>query len=204
MTTPKSRPPTPALFTDRDGVINEEVGFVRDPGDIRLIPGVAAAVRRFNDAGIAVVVVSNQSGVARGLMTFEEMLMVQKRVDELLWQEASAWLAGSFFAPHHPEGVVPEFTGDSEDRKPRGGMFFKAAQQLNLDLARSWIIGDRLTDLEAGRSAGLAGGVLVKTGYGEKSFLQAKDLLPPPWDWVAESLPETAGRLLAKMVVRGA
>ncbi|MGH7145502.1 MAG: D-glycero-alpha-D-manno-heptose-1,7-bisphosphate 7-phosphatase, partial [Planctomycetota bacterium] len=209
---PRGRPPVlrPALFCDRDGVLMEEVGYVRDPALVRLIPGVAETVRRFNDAGIPVVSVSNQSGVARGLMTMGDVMAVQERLAELLLQEAGAVLAAMYFAPHHPEGLVAEFTGHHEDRKPSPGMLRKAAQRLQIDLARSWIVGDRLTDLEAGRNAGLAGAVLVRTGYGvtaEREGLEAqaggggggRAGAAAPWDLVVDSLPAAAGELFARL-----
>lgn len=189
----------PALFCDRDGVLIEEVGYIRDPVDVRLIAGVGAAIARFNAAGIPVVSVSNQSGVARGLITITQVEAVQARMIELLAAEG-AKLAGLYYAPHHPDGTVPEFTGESEDRKPRPGMLLKAARALPIDLGRSWMVGDRVTDLEAGWNAGVAGTVLVETGYGLKARAEAvAGGGTPPWTLTAASLSAAADAILARM-----
>ncbi|HTL51267.1 MAG TPA: HAD family hydrolase [Planctomycetota bacterium] len=196
---PKPQPLTPALFCDRDGVLMEEVGYIRHAADVRLIPGVGAALRRFADARIPIVSVSNQSGVARGIITVAEVEAVQARLAELLWSEAGVRLAAMYFAPHHPQGTVAEFTGEHDDRKPRPGMLLKAAAAFPIDLARSWIVGDRLTDLEAGRNAGLAGAVLVKTGYGLNAVAETPPGRALPWDLLADSLPAAADAILQRM-----
>lgn len=197
-------PLRPALFCDRDGVLIEEVGYIREVPQVRLVPGVGEALRRFMDAGVPIVSVSNQSGVARGLITLAEVAAVQARMAELLKNGFGVTLAAMYFAPHHPEGTVPEFTGEHEDRKPRPGMLLKAAASFPIDLRRSWMVGDRLTDLEAGRNAGVAGTVLVKTGYGAKAAVEAEALAQGgngglPWDLLADSLPAAADHILRRM-----
>ncbi|HUD70318.1 MAG TPA: HAD family hydrolase [Dongiaceae bacterium] len=154
----------PAIFMDRDGTVCEEVGYVNHVSRSRLLPGSAEAVRLVNEAGYVAVLVTNQSGVARGL--FDEALV--RAVHEQLARslaDAGARLDAFYFCPHHPrEGHAP-YRVDCECRKPRPGMLTRAAREHDLDLAASWMIGDSLVDLEAGAAAG-ASTVHVLTGYG--------------------------------------
>lgn len=155
---------TSGVFLDRDGTINEEVEYLRSPDQLRLIPGSAEAIAALNRAGFKVVVVTNQSGLARGLFTLEDLERVHLRLKDLLAVEG-ARLDGIYFCPHHPEGTVPEYSGECQCRKPAPGLFEDACLHLGIDPARSFWIGDRRRDLEAaeifgGRSA------LVMTGYG--------------------------------------
>jgi D-glycero-D-manno-heptose 1,7-bisphosphate phosphatase len=152
---------SPAVFVDRDGVINELVpdpvtGRPESPlrvDDVRLVPGAAAALRRLAAAGWPLVGVSNQPSAAKGLIRLTELHSIQARVLELLAAEGAAF--DDFrICLHHPEGIVPELTGDCECRKPAPGMLLGAAADLRLALGRSWMIGDTDGDLQAGREAG--------------------------------------------------
>ena len=155
------------MFLDRDGVIVEEVGHLRRAEDVRLITGAAAVIAAANCAGMPVVVVSNQSGIGRGLFGWEDFAAVQQRMLEML--EAQGALIDAVLAcPHHAEAEPPYRYPDHPSRKPNAGMILAAARLLPIDLAASWIIGDRVTDLSAGRNAGLAGGLLVFTGCGDR------------------------------------
>jgi D-glycero-D-manno-heptose 1,7-bisphosphate phosphatase len=157
--------PRPALFLDRDGVIVEEVGFLRRAEDVRLIAGAAAAIAHANVRGIPVIVVSNQSGLGRGLFDCDDFVRVQQTMIAAL-ARGGASLDAVFAAPHHPD-AAPRFRHpDHPCRKPNPGMLLRAAAALRLDLAASWIIGDRATDMVAGCRAGLAGGLHVATGEG--------------------------------------
>jgi D-glycero-D-manno-heptose 1,7-bisphosphate phosphatase len=166
VTRPSSRrsakPPIrrPAVFLDRDGTIVDDPGFLRDPADVVLLPGVATAIAQLNRAGIAAVVVTNQSGIARGLILPEEYRAVEKRIEELLAAEGGS-LDATYHCPHYPA-----ISGPCECRKPGALLFRLAAEELGLDLARSWAVGDRLSDLEAVRLLG-GRGILVRTGAGE-------------------------------------
>jgi D-glycero-D-manno-heptose 1,7-bisphosphate phosphatase len=154
----------PALFLDRDGVVVEEVHFLQRPEDVRLVPGAAAVMAEARRQGIAVVLTTNQSGIARGLFGWEAFAAVQSRLEALLAAEQAAFdmvLA----CPFHPDGDPP-YRAEHPCRKPRPGMLLRAAERLGLDLAASWAVGDRARDLEAGRRAGCAGGLHVLTGYG--------------------------------------
>jgi D-glycero-D-manno-heptose 1,7-bisphosphate phosphatase len=158
----------PALFLDRDGVVVEEVHFLRRPEDVRVSPGMAAAIGRANRAGVPVVVVTNQSGVARGHFGWEDYAAVAAEIETRLLDEAGAWLDAVLACGYHAEGAP----GLREDRrawrKPSPGMLFAARDRLGVDLGRSLIVGDRVSDLEAGLNAGLARGTLVLTGYGRE------------------------------------
>ncbi|HYU58294.1 MAG TPA: HAD family hydrolase [Actinomycetota bacterium] len=149
----------PAVFLDRDGTLIEDPGHLGDPDGVVLLPGVAAALRRLAAASFALVVVSNQAGVARGIFTEAAVRAVNRRLGSLLDGDG-VHLDAFYVCPHHPE-----FTGPCECRKPGTKMLEDAAAELGLDLGASWIVGDQGTDAEAGRRAG-ARPVLVRTGDG--------------------------------------
>jgi D-glycero-D-manno-heptose 1,7-bisphosphate phosphatase len=148
-----------ALFLDRDGTLIQERDYLADPDGVKLVPGTAEALRAFAGAGYALVIVTNQSGIARGLYTEEQFRAVQDRIEQEL-KQAGVQLDAVFYCPHHPD-----FTGPCECRKPDVGMYRNAAARLGLDLAASLYIGDRIKDvLPALRLGGRA--FLVQTGYG--------------------------------------
>ncbi len=149
----------PAVFLDRDGTIVEDQGYLRDPADVHLLPGAAAAIRRLNEAGLPVVVVTNQSGIARGRLTEADYEATARRLDGLL-AAGPARLDGRYHCPH-----LPEITGPCECRKPGALLYERAARDLGLDLGRSWWVGDRPRDLEAAARFG-GRGILVLTGAG--------------------------------------
>ncbi len=152
------------LFLDRDGTINAEVDFLTSPEDVVLLPSASRVVREANAMGMAVIVVTNQSGVARGFLTERDLEAVHARLIELLEAEG-ARIDAVYYCPHHPtEGRAP-YVMDCPCRKPRPGMLLMGRDAFGLDLGRSFLIGDRCADLEAGRTAGCTTG-LVLTGYG--------------------------------------
>ena len=157
-----------AVFVDRDGVINEEKGGVHSPADVSLIPGAAKAIRAFNDAGVPVICVTNQPDLAKGMMDWEDLRAVTGEIDCQLAAEAGAYLDDIFICPHHPEkgweGEVAELKVKCDCRKPADGLLRKAARFHNLDLGRSWLIGDRYCDIAAASSAGVRS-ILVATGH---------------------------------------
>lgn len=155
----------PALFLDRDGVLNEEVGYLVDPDDLRLIDGSAEVVAEANRLGVPVVVVTNQGGIGRGEITWSDFARVQRRLLDLLAHRA-ARPDMVLACPFHEQADPPFRHPAHPDRKPRPGMLRRAAARLGLDLASSWIVGDSARDMKAGEAAGLAGGVLVATGHG--------------------------------------
>jgi D-glycero-D-manno-heptose 1,7-bisphosphate phosphatase len=145
----------PAIFFDRDNTLIACDGFLGDPSKVVLIDDAAAAVAKARSLGFATVVVSNQSGVARGLFGEEDVHEVNTRLDELLLAaNPAAVIDRHEFCPYHPDAVVEQYKQDSSLRKPKPGMILAAAQRLALDLSRSWVIGDAPRDIEAGKSAG--------------------------------------------------
>lgn len=162
-----------AVFLDRDGTIVRDPGFLHDPADVRLLPGAAQAIRRLNDAGWPVIVVSNQSGIARGRYTADAYHAVQRRLDELL-KALGARIDAAYFCPHHPD-----FTGPCDCRKPGTKLFRDAGTALGgIDFARSWFVGDRSSDVLPARTLG-GRGVLVGTGLGTEHEAEAAALGVP-------------------------
>lgn len=154
----------PAVFIDRDGTLTDEVGYVNHPKRLRLLPRSAEAIRRLNSAGVPAVVVTNQAGIARDYFSENVLHAVNA---ELVTQlaNAGATLDGLYFCPHHPtEGKAP-YRMSCDCRKPAPGLLVRAAEELDLDLARSVMVGDKPSDLEVAPKVG-ARGVLVLTGYG--------------------------------------
>lgn len=160
-------PRRPAVFLDRDGTINEEVDFVRTPDQLVLIPGAGRAIRRLNRAGLVTCVISNQSGVGRGLYTEEDLGLIHARLAEDLKKE-KAVLDRIYYCPHHPTEGIPPYNVTCACRKPSPGMLRAAEQELHVDLQRSTVVGDRSVDVLAGRAVG-ARTVLVLTGYGQQA-----------------------------------
>ncbi|MGD9648612.1 MAG: D-glycero-alpha-D-manno-heptose-1,7-bisphosphate 7-phosphatase [Pirellulales bacterium] len=156
-----------AAFLDRDGVVVEEIGYLSCAADIRLTAGAAEAIRRLNDRGVPVVVVTNQAGVARGRFPEEAIVGVHAAIDQQLAKKG-ARIDRYYYCPHHPEGSVERYRVACQCRKPRPGMLEQAARELQLDLARSWLVGDKLSDLEAAQQAG-ATAILVRSGYGRET-----------------------------------
>lgn len=146
-----------AIFLDRDGTINKYVGFLRDIENFELLPGVAQAIRKINASGYLVIVVTNQPVIARGEVSLEELQEIHNKMETLLGQE-DAYLDGIYFCPHHPDrgfaGERPEYKINCDCRKPKPGLLLKAAQDLNIDLSQSWMIGDGENDVKAGTNAG--------------------------------------------------
>jgi histidinol-phosphate phosphatase family protein len=163
----------PAFFLDRDGTINVDPGYLRDPSALELLPGVASAIRRARDAGFAIVVVTNQSGVGRGLIPPEVLPQIHERLNELLRQEAGAVVDHYACCLHSP-------AEQCDCRKPRPKLVFESSAQLGLDLGRSVFVGDRLTDIQTGKNAGCAWTVLVRSGEGrdQEALLGAESQAP--------------------------
>ena len=146
-----------AVFLDRDGTINKYVGFLRSIDDFELIDGAAEAIRKINEAGYLAIVVTNQPVIARGEVSFEELEEIHNKMETLLGKEG-AYLDAIYYCPHHPhrgyEGEVPELKIDCECRKPKPGMMLNAAEDFNIDLENSWMVGDGENDIKAGIAAG--------------------------------------------------
>lgn len=169
----ESRQRRPAVFLDRDGTIIEDTGYLHDPAEVCLLPGAALAIGRLNLTDLFVVVVTNQSGIARGLLTLEQYRATEQRLDELLGMEG-AGIDGHFFCPH-----FPDVSGPCECRKPGPLLYQRAAERLGIDLSRSWWVGDRLRDVLPAETFGgrgiLVGATEVEGAEGDR-FLRARDL----------------------------
>jgi D-glycero-D-manno-heptose 1,7-bisphosphate phosphatase len=166
-----------AVFLDRDGTIIEDVAYLRDREQVRLLPGAADAIKRLNAGGFLAIVVTNQSGIARGMLSRNEYQLAERRVDELLGQEG-AKLDAHYFCPH-----LPELTGPCDCRKPGPLLYRQAAEQFHIDLGQSWWVGDRMRDVLPATTLG-GRGILVLSGAGQAEardkeasrFPQASDL----------------------------
>ena len=149
-----------AVFLDRDGTIIEDVHYLRDKEQVRLLPGAANAIKRLNASGLLAIVVTNQSGIARGLLSRNDYQVAERRVDELLAQDG-AKLDAHYFCPH-----LPELTGPCDCRKPGALLYRQAAEQFQIDLGRSWWVGDRMRDVLPAKTLG-GRGILLVTGAGQ-------------------------------------
>jgi D,D-heptose 1,7-bisphosphate phosphatase len=156
-----------AVFLDRDGTINVEVGYLDSPERLLMIPGAAEAIRSINESGLKTIVVTNQSGVARGFFNEEMVLKIHGRIQEIL-NAHGAWIDRFYYCPHHPTHGQGRYLKDCDCRKPAPGMLLKAADELSLSLEDSFIVGDTLNDIEAGVRVGVRG-ALVQTGHGGES-----------------------------------
>lgn len=158
-----------AVFLDRDGTINEEVGYLDSLDKLKIIPGTYEAIRLINESEMKAVVISNQAGVARGLFPEDFVKITHEYLQNAL-RKKGAYIDNFYYCPHHPtEGIEP-YRQVCNCRKPAPGMLLQAAQDLNIDLTRSYLVGDRFNDMEAGKKIGVRG-ILVKTGFGQ-SLLQ--------------------------------
>jgi len=171
----------PAVFVDRDGTLNREVHYLRRVADLRLLPGTATAMRRLNDAGFAVVVVTNQSGVARGLIAPATLDAIHRELTRRL-ANAGARLAGIYVCPHHPEVGSPPVR--CRCRKPAPGLVRRAARTLGIDLVRSYCVGDSAVDLGLAAATGTRS-VLVLTGHGRETAAMLGRATPPANDRAA-------------------
>ncbi len=187
-----------AILLDKDGTLVDHVPYNVDPERITLAPGAREALEAFADAGYVVAVVSNQPGVAHGRFTEAALEPVARRLEELC-AAAGAPLAGFFYCPHHPDASVPRYRLQCSCRKPASGLLLTAARKLELDLPRSWMIGDTLDDIEAGRRAGCRA-VLVDNG-GETEWRPGSQRTP---DAIVADLAAAARAVLGGPVERGA
>jgi D-glycero-D-manno-heptose 1,7-bisphosphate phosphatase len=183
---------TPAIFLDRDGVLNVYLpgDYVKNPAELTLIPGVPEAVRALNEAGYPVFLISNQQGVAKGLMTLDELATVSKVLNDRL-ADAGATINQSYYCPHA--------SGSCECRKPKPGMLLRAAAEHDIDLASSVFIGDTETDAEAARAAGVGRFFLVLSGkFRDSAVATDAKRFPIPPDGVYPSLVEAVDALVKK------
>jgi D-glycero-D-manno-heptose 1,7-bisphosphate phosphatase len=180
----------PTIFLDRDGILIENrSNYVRDWSQVRIFPEAIKALSLPAVKNYKIVIITNQSAVGRGLMTLKTAREINDRLVSLIHSEGGQ-VHGVYMCPHKPED-------DCQCRKPRPGLFFQAAEELSLDLKRSWMIGDAWSDIQAGQAAGLRQMILVKTGRG------AEQLLQPPLDHISnllifDDLPQAMGAIFSK------
>src|SRR4051794_11719416 len=175
-----------AVFLDKDGTLIEDIPYNVDPARIRLLPGTAEGLRAMHRAGFLLIVVSNQSGVARGYFPEAALVAVENRL-HALFAEIGVPLAGFYYCPHHPDGAVPEYAISCLCRKPWHGLLVRASREHEIDRDASWLIGDILDDIEAGHRAGCRA-ILIDNG-GETLWELGPDRTP---DHVAPDLAAAA------------
>ena len=187
----------PAVFLDRDGTVNEQMGYINHISRFHLLPDAARAIKLLNDNNIPVVVVSNQSGLARGYFPEELLEEVNAKMEKLL-AEAGASIDALYICPHHPEAKEAKFRQTCNCRKPKIGMLLQAADELKLDLTKSFMVGDRWSDIKCAHNAGCTP-ILVLTGYGrgDYRYIGPDQEIQP--SFVAENLFETVEWILKKI-----
>ena len=176
----------PAVFIDRDGTINEQMGHINHLSRFVLLPGVPEAIGLLNVAGFLAIVVSNQSGVAQGYAPLELVHEVHRKLESAL-RGSGAFLDGVFFCPHHPRGTVSGYTMECGCRKPKTGLIDQARKTFEIDMARSYVVGDRCQDIQLGHRCGLQA-ILVKTGYGRGEAEYVLPCVPEKPAHIAEDL----------------
>jgi D-glycero-D-manno-heptose 1,7-bisphosphate phosphatase len=180
-----------AVFMDRDGTLIEDAGYIDTTDKIRLFPEAIEAVKLLNDAGYKTIIVSNQSGVARGYFSEDTAKLINNRVIEL-FAERGASIDAVYYCPHHPRYGNQNYRRDCECRKPKSGMILKAVKELDLDLSGSIMVGDKYTDVKTGKNLDLFS-ILVFTGYGRQEYQKMKtnNVKPDP-DLVIENIYDAA------------
>lgn len=187
----------PAVFLDRDGTVNEQMGYINHISRFHLLPGAAKAIRLLNDKGIPVVIVSNQSGLARGYFPVELLDEVHEKMNRLLAEEGAS-IDGLYYCPHHPEAKEEQYRDTCNCRKPKTGMLLQAAEELNLDLSRSFLVGDRWSDIKCANNAGCTA-VHVLTGYGKGDYQYIRPTQNIQPSHVADDLYAAVEWILQKM-----
>lgn len=181
-----------AIFLDKDGTVIKDVPYNVDPDKITLLPGTAAGLQQLQLAGYLLIMVTNQAGVARGYFTEAELPAVKNKLQELL-KPLSILLDGFYYCPNHPEGTVAPYNISCDNRKPLPGMLLQAAQDHQIDLNASWMIGDILHDVEAGNRAGCRS-ILINNG-GETQWLKDNEYREP--EYICADLVEATQYILS-------
>ena len=192
--------PTPAIFIDRDGTINVDSGYVSAPDELVIYPYVAEAVRLINESGFKAIVITNQSGIARRMYSEETLGAIHDRMREEL-ARGGAHIDAIYYCPHHPRVGDERYRKTCDCRKPGTGMLVRAAREHGIDLARSYVIGDKASDINLATNAG-ARGVLVMTGYGRET-LASQDRWPCEPAIIADDLLDGVKRILDISQARG-
>lgn len=185
-----------AIFIDRDGTISEEVGYINHPSRFRLYSYSGPAIKRLNDSGWLAVVVTNQAGVARGYFSEELITKVHEKMEHEL-DKQNARLDAVFYCVHHPSVGEPPYRADCDCRKPKPGLITRAAAELDIDLAKSWMIGDRYSDIELAHNAGIKS-AFVLSGYGKGEWEHQRASWAYQPDLIAKDLFEAVKVIVGK------
>jgi D-glycero-D-manno-heptose 1,7-bisphosphate phosphatase len=183
-----------AIFLDRDDTVIEDPGYINSPEQVKLIAGAAAAIADFRKMGYKLIVVSNQSGIARGIITEQALGQIHERLKQLL-AEQNAYIDKIYYCPYHPDGVIGKFRKDSDWRKPKPGMILAAAKEMDIDLAESWAIGNSYRDITAGKAAGCRT-ILIKSSL----KIPVKKQEDPDADFDAVNLREAVNIIKREMM----
>lgn len=186
-----------AAFIDRDGTISEEVGYVNHLSRFQVYSWTAEAIRGFNRGGVKAIVVTNQAGVARGYFSEELVVRVHSKLGREM-ERAGAWFDAVYYCPHHPTAGEPPYRQVCDCRKPKPGMLWRAAREFGVDVGRSFVIGDRYSDIELAHNAG-AHSVFVLSGYGRGAYEHQRSQWKVQPEWVVENLLE-ASRVVLETV----
>ena len=165
-----------AVFLDRDGTIIEDIGYLDECSKIRFLPRVSEAIKLLNENGFRVIVTTNQSGVARGYFTEETLREINRYIQESLSRQG-ALIDKTYYCPHHIEGIIEEYRKECHCRKPNPGMIKEAAVEYDIDLKGSFVIGDKISDIEAGHRAGCKTVLLADRGYPEEEIASMPDYI---------------------------
>ncbi len=160
-----------AIFLDRDGTINKEVDYLTKPEQIVLIPGAKRALQTFKELGFLNIVITNQSAIARGFLTEKKLFEIHSKFLNLLTFRSKPLIYDIFYCPYHKDGIIENYAQESFNRKPNPGLILKSAIKYNIDLSKSFLIGDSYTDMKCAEIAGLKK-ILVLTGYGEETLVK--------------------------------
>jgi D-glycero-D-manno-heptose 1,7-bisphosphate phosphatase len=179
-----------AVFLDRDGVINEDYGYVHKIEDFHIFDEVYPALKKLRERGFKLLIITNQSGIGMGYYTEEDFFKITEHMKEKL-KEKGIEIDKVYYCPHHPEGVVPEYTMKCNCRKPETGMIEEGIKDFDIDISQSFLIGDKETDIEAGKKVGLKT-ILVKTGRGKKYMENTKA------DYIAENILDAVDNFILK------
>ena len=179
-----------AVFLDRDGGISEEVGYLGDSDRLRLMPQAADAVKLLKQNGFKTIVITNQSGVARGYFSEQALGDIHRKMEQFLSAQG-ATLDGIYYCPHHPEGTVDAYRRECDCRKPATGLLIKAAGEHGVDVTSSYLVGDKRSDMECAHRAG-ATGILVLTGYGRDELKNVNGVAVAQPSYVAADVLDAA------------
>ncbi len=175
-----------AVFMDRDGTVSKEIGYVNHPARYELLPRTATAIKKLNQAGIKAILTTNQAGVARGYFKEEMILKVHDKLEKLL-EEKDAYLDAIYYCPHHPDVGEGKYRQKCNCRKPEPGLLIRGKEEFDINLAKSYMIGDKISDVEVGQKVG-AKGILVLTGYGIGAYKYERDQWQVEPDYIAKDL----------------